>query len=621
VSRVRALNASDAVQSRPVDFDQVAARLLEISADKNTSAQAPSRPLLLERSPTPLISREEIAKRLETEAYNDLVNDAGRPLYPISLLEQVSKDPEEYREILRPWLEYPDANPPNWRVFSRQLNRWQDFRRWQQDNRGYHDDEGFPAFVEAEKRRYARDGVTGMRSELEFDEMLKLQWDDMQRFRQWQRHNIREVHGDGGFPEYVEAVKHRLAQHGSTRTFPLEEDPTRQDKLTTWIEYLNFEYWWYDRYTNSVKRQQQQYDEAWKKLVGSKVLRPFETEESNIESVFRRASEEERAEKAVESAKSALIWTQKARNEPRRSNLTRPEWLRRLAAAQSTLDTAKESLKSIKRRNDLITDFIRGTRNYQISKKNADRHNILLRWILEQVPLVEAEGSSDAGRGTKRRLRRDQDEVTRDRSPKKQKRNDQISPLSDGSVTSTAQTKEISKLGRRDDTGDERPSKRFRNDGQDSNSQHKISDGTDATSIGRSQRSGIPAARKQDGDNKAALKTSEVPNNCPPRSIDVPQSPAISQRLRRRARIAARQDPSRIAVAPSRAVKSSRQRSRRKIAQAPTPPSSTGSQDRQSRSLATKASKGRGTTGGDPLGMSKPKGISKRRRPQRQSGG
>ena len=102
MSRVRALNASDAVQSRPVDFDQVAARLLEISADKNTSAQAPSRPLLLERSPTPLISREEIAKRLETEAYNDLVNDAGRPLYPISLLEQVFKDPEEYREILRP---------------------------------------------------------------------------------------------------------------------------------------------------------------------------------------------------------------------------------------------------------------------------------------------------------------------------------------------------------------------------------------------------------------------------------------------------------------------------------------------------------------------------------------
>lgn len=40
--------------------------------------------------------------------------------------------------------------------------------------------------------------------------------------------------GDGDyFSAYVEKVKRRLALHGFTRTFKLEEDPKRQDKLTT----------------------------------------------------------------------------------------------------------------------------------------------------------------------------------------------------------------------------------------------------------------------------------------------------------------------------------------------------------------------------------------------------
>ena len=54
-------------------------------------------------------------------------------------------------------------------------------------------------------------------------------------------------------------------------------------------------------YNNSVKRQQPQYDKDWEELADSKVRRPFETEESETESVYRRASGEERAEEAVES--------------------------------------------------------------------------------------------------------------------------------------------------------------------------------------------------------------------------------------------------------------------------------------------------------------------------------
>ncbi|KAK3935219.1 hypothetical protein QBC46DRAFT_358433 [Diplogelasinospora grovesii] len=70
---------------------------------------------------------------------------------------------------------------------------------------------------------------------------------------------------------------------------------------------------------------------------------------------------------------------------------------------------------SLKSRSYLITEFVRGTWDYQGAKGDVERHSILLRWILEQVPLVEAElneskaskGNSHTRHGTKRRLVRE----------------------------------------------------------------------------------------------------------------------------------------------------------------------------------------------------------------------
>ncbi|KAF2176858.1 hypothetical protein K469DRAFT_698118 [Zopfia rhizophila CBS 207.26] len=58
------------------------------------------------------------------------------------------------------------------------------------------------------------------------------------------------------FPIYVEAVKKRLTKHGFTRIFQPEEDPGLQDKLTTWIEYLGYEYWRYGQHALSNRQQQ-----------------------------------------------------------------------------------------------------------------------------------------------------------------------------------------------------------------------------------------------------------------------------------------------------------------------------------------------------------------------------
>jgi len=73
-----------------------------------------------------------------------------------------------------------------------------------------------------------------------------------------------------------------------------------------------------------------------------------------------------------------------------------------------------------------------------------------------------AEGGSQTGRGTKRRLGHDQgDEITDDRGPQKRRHGDQISLFSDGSAGSPRPAREPSNHSRRDDTDDERPPKRL----------------------------------------------------------------------------------------------------------------------------------------------------------------
>lgn len=188
-------------------------------------------------------------------------------------------------------------------------------------------------------------------------------------------------------PEYTALYKKRLARHSFTRPFEFDEDPKQQDKLTTWIEYMSYEYKWYDRYAR-VKRRHKRYDEAWKKLVDSKVLRPHETEEFiwDIESVWQREIEGLRAKQAVESAKSAMLLAQQAvSSQPSASSR------RSLAMAQSWLDSATQSFESFMRRNDLIIEFRRGMAGHRHYTRRAERHSILVRWVRDQIPLIESE--------------------------------------------------------------------------------------------------------------------------------------------------------------------------------------------------------------------------------------
>ncbi|KAH9203744.1 hypothetical protein DL95DRAFT_399072 [Leptodontidium sp. 2 PMI_412] len=379
IQRLRARTcANDAPPSRPIDLNYVSTRLVEEPVDRDPSPRSPSPATTIDLNDEGNY-REHYRRNLEkeTEYYHKLISDGGRPSHPISLGYDAAKNLEEYREILSFW--NPSANPSNeygWMVFGQQENTWKEFRESQ--------------------RRMRTDGP------LEVGSVFPALPAE-----------------PGRFAAYCQRLHKRLARHGFERSFQLNEDPDRQDQLTTWIEYLGYEYMEYERHANIMKRLQPQYNEAWKKLVDSKVLKPFETEESFKYFFFLQLKQEETdAEKVKESATSIVKLADRAWQKAQSAGLTRQSlWQmeQKLSIARSKLTAATKSLEQISRRRELIRKFKLQTKSYRIAKGDANHQSILLRWILQQVPLIELElnatkvsekDSTEVNGGRQRRLKR-----------------------------------------------------------------------------------------------------------------------------------------------------------------------------------------------------------------------
>ncbi|OAX85226.1 hypothetical protein ACJ72_00386 [Emergomyces africanus] len=303
----------------------------------------------------------------EAEAYRALVEDGGRPSHPFNIPGEIHKNPGEFRELLSFWDGGARAEPEL--LFRRQRSRWKDFRKFQQFIRERNTDD--------ERIIYIYSGHAHGEQKL---------WTNFINYRQ------RLAGEEGLFPIYARAMKARLLKHGFTRTFQLDEDPTGQDLLTTWIEYLGYEYWWYDRFAIS-DCQQKLFDRKWKDVIDSQVLEPSETHESvrgfGLRLLLR--NELEQSQEAVKIAKSIVILTQEAISDSQNLGYPLKEFERKLQEAQSELAAAEKKCAFRERRSKVVDDFFRGTANYYISRDYAERHTILLRWILEQFPMVELE--------------------------------------------------------------------------------------------------------------------------------------------------------------------------------------------------------------------------------------
>ncbi|OAA47107.1 hypothetical protein NOR_02743 [Metarhizium rileyi] len=403
----RVLSGSPSVISRPLDLDKLDTLLHKVANGRDSLSPEHSPARSSERVTQSPEDPQVVYKQKELEAYHNLVNDGGRALYRVDLLESVLKDPDEYLEMLLPFWRGPRCNNLSEMdgfsiraVTQRQWHRWQNFRKWQLNHRGIDSqdkDDDFPAYLERIIRNYNKVGWAEHAAEIEADPTIinrpGTYWYGFQRHRKWQRLHQREP-GCSTFSDYEDAVKARLARHGFTRQFHLAEDPKRQDSLTTWIEYLGFEYWWLDRYTASTKRLKPEHDEAWEELKRQGVVKDDETPEfvRTHASGTRCDKEEDDARQAVQDAESeAKNVYQKTQKGPGRLRIPKERRVRMLVKATQKLLAARKALDEVKRRSNLLIAFVRGTFDYDGAKEDEANQTNLVEWVLAEAYAIEAE--------------------------------------------------------------------------------------------------------------------------------------------------------------------------------------------------------------------------------------
>lgn len=516
VCRNRTKYANNQFTSLSIDLDQVTSRLLEIPFNRNASPRprSPSDSRVNSVSIQPSIPCEVH----ERNSYNGFVEDGDRLLYFIDLMNEMAQDPFSHWNMLRPWLNYRSdfESDPNknleWLIFERQQHSWLNFRRWQAHNRRT----GRSQYVE-----------------------LKYPWNSIDR-----AFNCFVIDFRRTTSNYTKAMKKLLAEYDFIRSFQPHDDSTRQDKLTTWIEYLGFEYAEHYRYNRLLKKLQSEYDQTWRTLKNAKVLRPFETEAyvCNIKSTYHHQSEREKAEMKAKSAAAIFASCHQ---------VSRAEHVTKKAEAQAKLNATETSLKMIKRRNDLVTEFCVAARNYLTTKNEAECQNMRTRWILKQISLIEAELTErgvieiglDAPREMKRRRRGLNNED-----------GDGGEDGEDGEDNEAAYDRSIKKSRQTADTSDSLRDCQIISSGFQSKRRKRDHDvvAGDAPRFKRFKQSGsILKAARSDGDKRAKAKKIDEQSNLKANKSNngllqekiVDRETrffAISQPLRRSARIAAR---------------------------------------------------------------------------------
>ncbi|KAL6892384.1 hypothetical protein HDV57DRAFT_178728 [Trichoderma longibrachiatum] len=274
-------------------------------------------------------------RQFQAAAYSTLVEDGGRPSHPLCLLERIVYSPGRYSDILAYWQDRSDE----WQVFHKQLSRWQAFR--------------------------AHQGVS------------------------------RDA---DGFEEYVLDLRERFDRHGfelpnGYRTPPngLSFEMEKQSKVATWIEYINYELIRREEDEEWLETYRPSYDAALAQLMDAQVLEPFElvrTPTSDICSpssseIAKREAERRKAEDECEVAKRRM--------EGGFDSLKQTQVPQEMEEHERVYSEAMLRLKAINDRDWAISEFGRKSHAYRFAMDRLERHELLLRWAVNQIPLIEEE--------------------------------------------------------------------------------------------------------------------------------------------------------------------------------------------------------------------------------------
>ncbi|EGX94715.1 hypothetical protein CCM_02986 [Cordyceps militaris CM01] len=434
----RVLTAQQLLQARkttmPLDvgkLDEILAAIGEVdrTAWSQLAVERPTSPNSRSDTSHETPDAVESAVVAEKEAYDNLIKDGGRPLYPIQMIEQISGNPQQYRDLLQPFWKHPEPHScRDWEVFQRQWRQRQTFRNWQLHNRGIIVEEDFDAHVQERKdyltKYYGGRGVAEIEANPESLKKPGRLWDLRQKRKNKDRGCIRESRCSN-FAEYHAALKKRLSAHGFKEQVSLQQDLTRQDSLQEWYEYLGFECWCQDKYLREYERHKIACDEKWKYIQSQSWVASHETPEhlgswDGIEERYARVSE---AQKHVDEAK-LLVGCVRQRIDTGDASVSTS---RQLDEALEKLAQAEAEYKDADHRNHTINTLGNHIYACEEAKAAVDSQPALIQWILDQFPLIKSEMEAKATGGvaalsnTKKRARADETDAEEKGRPIKRK--------------------------------------------------------------------------------------------------------------------------------------------------------------------------------------------------------
>ncbi|KAG6017924.1 hypothetical protein E4U43_008314 [Claviceps pusilla] len=409
LSMQHAIAEDPSVNACPLDLVKLDSLLRDVASAQDSFARDRAR---TSQSVTPPFIVD--MWREDTQAYDRLVNDGGRPMYSFDLIKTIAKDRSAYHDMLEPYARPPRGHIVSeldgfeqYQVLPRQLDRWRKFRRWQRDNRGiddsaYFEQEVFKIFLE-EGRPDWEPIWTGTPEEKIAHELESFKepygvWEVQQRHRNWQRKYQREPNCEG-FSDYEKALAARLVRHGFTQPFRLAEDLKQQDKLTTWIEYLGFEYWWLDYYIASVERCAEKYRKACEEHTKSGLFTDDESVEyfrTDVGKYHFKAPLAKVSEVLMDAELKERALKEYFEKDPEGVKTSKEQRTEMVKEAEERVAAAREAADVVFQRYKQVCEFFRKTKYYGASKTILDCQKKLVKWVAEQVPVIEAEQKSAA---------------------------------------------------------------------------------------------------------------------------------------------------------------------------------------------------------------------------------
>ncbi|KAH7176284.1 hypothetical protein EDB81DRAFT_34493 [Dactylonectria macrodidyma] len=293
----------------------------------------------------------------ESLSYEMLLNEGGRAWNDFERIQEETRRLEENSGMLKYWQSnYPSLGLYCLMVFTFQLGRWRNFRRWQK--------------------------------------------------------RMRKLYTN--FYLYISITESFLAKYSTQDMVDmiiLEQDPNKQDQLSTWIEYLSYEMrGYYGIAWCKSKASQVHHMAAWRRRAnhGALTRRHSRTYIENPPYDQGRSRELRRQRKAAEAERLARL----ARTRGQALHLTRPGPSRR---RRNSLD--EEDLDWSRRRSDgkgecgnKVEKYLDTTDNFTIARRKVRHLDQLLQWIKSEAYKIrdEMEDARERQRAILRQAHRQQ---------------------------------------------------------------------------------------------------------------------------------------------------------------------------------------------------------------------